>query len=63
MVFGAARLAGVLSEDWVGRLTMAVALSMAATPFMLFLLDKLVRAARSDVGTRAPTRSTRPATR
>ncbi len=42
VVFGAARTAGILSDDWVGRLTIAVALSMAATPFILFLLDKLL---------------------
>ena len=34
VVFGAARTAGVLSDDWADRLTIAVALSMAATPFM-----------------------------
>ena len=42
VVFGAARIAGVLSDGWAGRLTIAVALSMAATPLMLFLLDKLL---------------------
>src|SRR6185295_13326709 len=40
VAFGAARLAGILSEEWAGRLTIAVALSMATTPFMLVLLDK-----------------------
>jgi len=42
VVFGAARLAGLLSADWAGRLTIAVALSMAMTPLMLLLYDKLV---------------------
>jgi glutathione-regulated potassium-efflux system ancillary protein KefC len=42
VVFGAARLAGVLSGDWAGRLTIAVALSMAATPLLLLLQDKLL---------------------
>ncbi len=51
VVFGAARTAGVLSDDWAGRLTIAVALSMAATPLMLFLLDKLLawRASSSEL--------------
>ena len=50
VVFAAAQTAGVLSNDWAGRLTIAVALSMAATPFMLFLLDKLLarRASRDE---------------
>ena len=42
VVFGAARIAGVLSDQCADRLTIAVALSMAATPLMLFLLDKLL---------------------
>ncbi len=42
VVFGAARLAGVLSDDWSGRLTIAVALSMATTPLLLLLHDKLL---------------------
>jgi glutathione-regulated potassium-efflux system ancillary protein KefC len=41
VVFGAAHMAHVLSDDWSARLTIAVALSMAATPFMLLLYDKL----------------------
>ncbi len=53
VVFGAARIAGVLSDDWAGRLTIAVALSMAATPLMLFLLDKLL-AWRASATERAP---------
>jgi glutathione-regulated potassium-efflux system ancillary protein KefC len=42
VVFGAARLAGLLSADWSGRLTIAVALSMAMTPLLLLLHDKLL---------------------
>lgn len=39
VVFGAARLAGLLSAGWDGLLTMAVALSMATTPLLLMLHD------------------------
>jgi glutathione-regulated potassium-efflux system ancillary protein KefC len=53
VIFGAARTAGILSADWVGLLTIAVALSMAATPFILFLLDKLL-AWRASAEQRAP---------
>ena len=45
VVFGAARIAGVLSAEWVGRLTIAVALSMAMTPLLLLVHDKLARRA------------------
>jgi glutathione-regulated potassium-efflux system ancillary protein KefC len=52
VVFASARLAGVLSEPWAARLTIAVALSMAATPLLLYLHDKLAarraRAAERD---------------
>ena len=41
VVFGVAQTAGVLSADAAGQLTIAVALSMAATPLMLLLHDKL----------------------
>ena len=52
VMFGAARLAGVLSDDWSGRLTIAVALSMAMTPLLLLVQDKLRarRAAAADRG-------------
>ena len=53
VVFGAARTAGILSERWAGLLTIAVALSMAATPFLLFLFDKLL-AWRASTQTREP---------
>jgi glutathione-regulated potassium-efflux system ancillary protein KefC len=39
VVFGAARMAGVLSREWEALLTMAVALSMATTPLLLILHD------------------------
>jgi glutathione-regulated potassium-efflux system ancillary protein KefC len=41
VVFSVARTDGLLSPDWAGRLTIAVALSMALTPLMLLLHDKL----------------------
>ncbi len=39
VVFGASRLAGVLSREWEALLTMAVALSMATTPLLLIVHD------------------------
>ena len=42
VVFGAARVGGVLPIEWEGLLVMAVALSMAATPLLLLLHDKVV---------------------
>ena len=39
VVFGAARLAGLLSIEWDALLTMTVALSMATTPLLLMLYD------------------------
>jgi len=41
VVFGAAQMAGVLDPEWVKALTLAVALSMAATPVLLVLLTRL----------------------
>lgn len=41
VVFGAAQMANVLDPDWAKALTLAVALSMAATPIMLVLLTRL----------------------
>lgn len=41
VVFGAAQMAGVLDSEWVKALTLAVALSMAATPVLLVLLTRL----------------------
>ena len=39
VVFGASRLAGVLSKEWDALLTIAVALSMATTPLLLIAHD------------------------
>ena len=39
VVFGAARISGVLTREWEALLTMAVALSMATTPLLLIVHD------------------------
>lgn len=41
VIFGAAQLAGVLPPDWAKSLTLAVALSMAATPLLLVVATRL----------------------
>jgi glutathione-regulated potassium-efflux system ancillary protein KefC len=41
VVFGVAGQAAVLPGEWGGRLTLTVALSMAATPFILLVRDKV----------------------
>ncbi|ELD3490929.1 glutathione-regulated potassium-efflux system protein KefC [Enterobacter hormaechei subsp. xiangfangensis] len=41
VVFGAAQMANVLDPEWAKALTLAVALSMAATPILLVLLTRL----------------------
>lgn len=41
MVFGAAQMANVLEPEWAKSLTLAVALSMAATPILLVILNRL----------------------
>ncbi|WP_054178327.1 glutathione-regulated potassium-efflux system protein KefC [Trabulsiella odontotermitis] len=41
VVFGAAQMANVLDPEWAKALTLAVALSMAATPVLLVLLNRL----------------------
>ncbi|WP_417314150.1 glutathione-regulated potassium-efflux system protein KefC [Enterobacter sp.] len=41
VVFGAAQMANVLDSEWAKALTLAVALSMAATPILLVLLTRL----------------------
>ncbi len=41
VIFGAARSAEVLDAEWAKALTLAVALSMAATPLLLVLLTRL----------------------
>jgi len=42
VVFGAAKIAGILSDQWASLLTMAVALSMTTTPLLLILHDKWI---------------------
>ena len=44
VIFGAARSAEVLDAEWAKALTLAVALSMAATPLLLVLLTRLEKA-------------------
>lgn len=41
VVFGAAQMANVLEPEWAKSLTTAVALSMAATPILLVILNRL----------------------
>lgn len=41
VVFGAAQMANVLEPEWAKSLTLAVALSMAATPILLVILTRL----------------------
>ena len=49
VVFASARAAGVLARDWEALLTIAVALSMAATPLLLLAHDRwLCRKAEHD---------------
>ena len=47
VVFGAAQMANVLDADWAKALTLAVALSMAATPILLVLLTRMEKRASS----------------
>ncbi|EOU9562801.1 glutathione-regulated potassium-efflux system protein KefC [Cronobacter dublinensis] len=44
VIFGAARSAEVLDAEWAKALTLAVALSMAATPLLLVLLSRFEKA-------------------
>jgi glutathione-regulated potassium-efflux system ancillary protein KefC len=46
VIFGAAQLAGVLPPDWAKSLTLAVALSMAATPLLLVVATRLEKIRR-----------------
>ena len=48
VVFGAAQMANVLDPEWAKALTLAVALSMAATPILLVLLSRMEKNARGD---------------
>ncbi|QJR13317.1 glutathione-regulated potassium-efflux system protein KefC [Usitatibacter palustris] len=51
VVFEVARAANVLPREWQAQLTIAVALSMAATPMLLLAYDKLLaRRARGTAG-------------
>ncbi|MBL8510178.1 MAG: glutathione-regulated potassium-efflux system protein KefC [Betaproteobacteria bacterium] len=42
VVFGTARMTGLLSAEWEALLTMTVALSMATTPLLLLIRDKVL---------------------
>ena len=57
VVFGAAQMANVLDPEWAKALTLAVALSMAATPILLVLLTRLEK--REANRNEKPMRSTR----
>ncbi len=46
--FGAAQMAGVLEPEWAKALTLAVALSMAATPIFLVLLTRMEKTATGE---------------
>ncbi|MCE0464020.1 glutathione-regulated potassium-efflux system protein KefC [Pseudomonas uvaldensis] len=46
VVFGAATLAGILTDQWGKSLTLAVALSMCVTPLLILLLDRLESASK-----------------
>jgi len=46
VIFGAARMAEVLDDSWAKSLTLAVALSMAATPLLLVLLSRLEKSGK-----------------
>ncbi|HEX4500115.1 MAG TPA: glutathione-regulated potassium-efflux system protein KefC [Scandinavium sp.] len=48
VVFGAAQMAKVLDPEWAKALTLAVALSMAATPILLVLLSRMEKNASGD---------------
>jgi glutathione-regulated potassium-efflux system ancillary protein KefC len=53
VVFGAAKVAGILSDQWASLLTMAVALSMTTTPLLLILHDKWI-CPKTDASEREP---------
>ena len=48
VIFGAAQMAGVLPLEWAKSLTLAVALSMAATPLLLVIAARLAKNAPQD---------------
>ncbi|EPY8570191.1 glutathione-regulated potassium-efflux system protein [Shigella flexneri] len=49
VVFGAAQMANVLEPEWAKSLTLAVALSMAATPILLVILNRLEQSSTEEV--------------
>ncbi|MBU4681927.1 glutathione-regulated potassium-efflux system protein KefC [Cedecea davisae] len=50
VIFGAAHMAQVLDDSWAKSLTLAVALSMAATPLLLVLLNRLEKTGSEQAG-------------
>lgn len=46
VIFGTAKMAQVLDDSWAKSLTLAVALSMAATPLLLVLLNRLEKSGK-----------------
>ncbi|OAT16227.1 KefC family glutathione-regulated potassium-efflux system protein [Buttiauxella noackiae ATCC 51607] len=46
VIFGTARMAEVLDDSWAKSLTLAVALSMAATPLLLVILNRLEKSGK-----------------
>lgn len=48
VIFGAATVADLLTDQWGKSLTLAVALSMSFTPLLILLLDRLESAAKKD---------------
>ncbi|WP_279049162.1 glutathione-regulated potassium-efflux system protein KefC [Cedecea davisae] len=50
VIFGAAHMAQVLDDSWAKSLTLAVALSMAATPLLLVLLNRLEKTGSEHAG-------------
>ncbi|VEC00884.1 K(+)/H(+) antiporter [Cedecea lapagei] len=50
VIFGASHMAHVLDDGWSKSLTLAVALSMAATPLLLVLLNRLEKTGSEQAG-------------
>ncbi|WP_189389034.1 glutathione-regulated potassium-efflux system protein KefC [Buttiauxella sp. B2] len=46
VIFGTAKMAQVLDDSWAKSLTLAVALSMAATPLLLVMLNRLEKSGK-----------------
>ena len=49
VIFGTAKMAQVLDDSWAKSLTLAVALSMAATPLLLVLLNRLEKSGKEQI--------------